>query len=275
MLADLNRPRAADSAMQDLFEADTAQSSAFWNFRSALYHYMSDYPAALKAARRAREIAPNESAGLRSEIASLAAIGDTAAVENLLSAASAQEGSKAFFDFAGDVYFSTAQELIAHGHPVAGAKVMARTIEWFDHRTPKELENQGIAFRAVLAYLTVNRIDDATRLMDVLYRDHPDDFRYMGTMGRLAAMRGDTAAALGMERKLAAFESGKFSGSPVFERAQIMIQLGRREDAAALVAEAFSQGVGFGSYRSRIHTFSNFMKLRGYPPFEALLKPGG
>lgn len=278
MLADLNRPHAADSAMEKIFAHDSTVKNnvAFWYIRSVLSHYSGDYRRALEAARHARSIAPNEIAGLRAELWTLAAMGDTANIEKLLVTVSAAARNRgAFFDFAGDLYLSTAQELTGHGHAAAGRKVLTRALEWFDGRTPKELENQSVAYRAALAYMVAGRLDDAHRLMKGLHNQYPEDFRYMGSWGRLAAMRGDTATALSLDRQLAELPSEKFSGSPTFERAQIMAQLGRRDETVALLAEAFSQGVGFVSYRARVHTFNNFVGMRGYPPFEALLRPAG
>lgn len=277
ILADLNRPHAADSALVSHLATDSTLNNAlnFWVFRAALFHYMKDYKSGLAAAQRARQIAPSDLAGLRAELVALAALGDTAAVSRRLDVVAVGNRNRSWFDFAGDLYLMTGQELTAHGYSAAGKATSQKAVDWFDKRTPEDWKNPNIAFRGALAYLANGRIADAERILSDLMHKYPDDRRYVGTYGRLLAVKGDTAGALGIEKKLALLPSEKFGGTPAFERAQISAELGRKDEAVALLQEAFGQGIGFASYRTRLHSFSNFARMKGYPPFDLLITPQG
>ena len=48
--------------------------------------------------------------------------------------------------------------------------------------------------------------------------------------------------------------------------------LGEREQAVALLREAFSQGLQHGL---QLHLTTDFDALRDYPPFQELLRPRG
>ncbi len=277
ILADLNRPYAADSALASSLAADSTLDTTlgFWMWRAALYHYMKEYKKGLDAAQRVRELAPSDIGGLRAELVSLAAIGDTANIARRLDMVAVATRNRTWFDFAGDLYLTTGQELIAHGYTAAGKNVMAKAVAWFDKRTPEDWKNPHIAFRGALAYLAARRIDDSEKILVSLMKQYPLDGRYVGTFGRVLALKGDTAGAVRIANKLAQLPGEKFGGTPAFERAQISAELGRKDEAVSLLQEAFSQGIGFASYRGRLHSFENFARIRGYPPFDALLVPEG
>jgi hypothetical protein len=96
---------------------------------------------------------------------------------------------------------------------------------------------------------------------------------FRGLQGRLLAVAGDTAGAGRVDAQLAAMGSD-LGGSNTLERAFIAAGLGHRERAVALLQEAFSQGLSF-NLRWRLHWFTDTRDLRGYPPFDALVKPQG
>ncbi len=62
-------------------------------------------------------------------------------------------------------------------------------------------------------------------------------------------------------------------GAEILARAHIAAGLGRREQAVALLQEASARGrFGLGSSHA-FHADLLLAPLRGYPPFDALLKP--
>ena len=276
-LVDLNRPYASDSAMEGFLAADSTigKTLNFWIWRATVYHYVRDYRKGLEAARKARLIAPSDLAGMRAELIALAALGDSVAIARSLGMVAVATRNRSWFDFAGDLYLMTAQELNAHGFASQGRAVQAKALEWFDTRTKEDWKNPNVAFRGAIGYLAANRIADAERILLVLMKERPEDRRYLGTYGRLLAQKGDTAGAVRIAAEIAEVPSAKFGGTPAFERAQIAAELGRKDETVALLQEAFSQGVGFVSYRSRLHVFPNFARMKGYPPFEALITPQG
>jgi hypothetical protein len=66
----------------------------------------------------------------------------------------------------------------------------------------------------------------------------------------------------------------RLGGSNTLERAFIAANLGRREEAVALLRDAFAEGEGF-FIRWRLHWFTDTRPLLGYPPFDRLLQPEG
>jgi tetratricopeptide (TPR) repeat protein len=241
--------------------------------RSALYHYTREYQKSLEAAQHARNIAPSDLGALRAELIALAALGDTASVARRLEMVAAGTRNRSWFDFAGDLYLMTGQELTAHGFHAAGKAAAQKALAWFDTRTVEDWKNPNVAFRGAIGYLSNNRVSDAERILLDLLKKYPNDRRYIGTYGRLLAHKGDTIGALRISKRLAELPSEKFSGTPSFERAQISAEMGRKDETVALLQEAFGQGVGFVSYRSRIHAFDNFVRMTNYPPLKLLLTP--
>ncbi len=273
MLLDMNRPYGADSAFTDVLKSDSSLTlvPAFWLARAGVYHYIGDYQNALDAANHARKLAPSDIRAFRPALNALAAMGDTAAFQKILEQAAA--ASSPFYGI-GDLYLEAGQELIAHGHPALGAKTLKLAADWFDARTPQQLATATVGPRAALAYVDENRLDDAERLLKPHVSLIDPDVRFLGLLGRIAAIRGDTILAMRYSQQLAALPAEKLSGVPTFERAQIAAELNQRAEAVSFLRDAFSQGVVF-NYRARMHVLRHFMRMKDYPPFKALITPQG
>jgi zinc-ribbon domain len=102
--------------------------------------------------------------------------------------------------------------------------------------------------------------------------EHPDDIDYQGCLGALAARRGDRDEALRISGELAAIDRRFLFGSHTFWRSRITALLGEKEQAVALLKEAFSQGLSYGVF---LHRDINLEPLWDYPPFKELLRPKG
>ncbi len=61
-------------------------------------------------------------------------------------------------------------------------------------------------------------------------------------------------------------------GANTYWRARIAALLGERERAVSLLRDGFAQGRSYGAY---LHAEYDLEPLRGYPPFEELLRPKG
>ena len=92
----------------------------------------------------------------------------------------------------------------------------------------------------------------------------------LGRLGVAAAARGDRRGA---ERVLTRILSVPAkNGRRLYARARIYARLGDRDRAMALLREAFAQGMDYGMH---LHTECAFEPLRGYPPYEELIRPKG
>jgi len=94
----------------------------------------------------------------------------------------------------------------------------------------------------------------------------------LGTLGAIAARRGDSAAATRYSGELARLDIPYLRGDHTAWRARIAAVLGGRDEAVQLLRRALSEGVGYGLW---IHTDMDLESLRGYAPFEEMVRPKG
>jgi len=83
---------------------------------------------------------------------------------------------------------------------------------------------------------------------------------------------GDTAAAKRISGELAAVRLPYQKATATYWRAAIAAQLGDKEGAVELLRQAIREGQGVGT---EVHRLTEFQLLRGYPPFEEILRPKG
>jgi hypothetical protein len=96
------------------------------------------------------------------------------------------------------------------------------------------------------------------------------DIMARGRMGSSAALRGDTAAARRISDELSRITRPYTFGEPSYWRAAIAASLGEKETAVRLLTEALARG---DRKMPEIHRVEEFQSLRGFEPFEALLRP--
>jgi serine/threonine-protein kinase len=280
LLLDLNRPREALRFLrragpvrdvQGRLELPTS-SPFYWVTLADVHHYLGDYAAARDAAARLRELRPDGLGSVRYQLHAAAALGDSAAVEALLNAARTMPAQPSSYNFFGDLALQTGQELEAHGYPAFGKEVARRALRWFESRSPNET-TWRVRFRHALALHECGDQRRALEILGPLLTLDSSSVLFIGLHGRLAAALGDTTKAQRIDASLAAM-GNHIGGGNTLERAFVAANLGQRERAVALLEEALAQGVGF-PIRWRLHWFTDFRSLRGYPPFVKLLEPQG
>jgi hypothetical protein len=103
--------------------------------------------------------------------------------------------------------------------------------------------------------------------------------RFHGRLGVIAARRGDRAGAERIAEELRQIDRPYLYGESLYSRAMIAASLGDKAAAVQLLREAIAQGLGIGveweGYAVLLHRAPEMAPLRGYPPFEELLKPTG
>jgi predicted Zn-dependent protease len=172
----------------------------------------------------------------------------------------------------GDVMVDAARELRAHGHRPSSIEMAGRAAEWYRSR-PAEVV-QAIEYRLGLAralYLA-ERWDEARATFAVLARDVPDTIEFAGRLGVIAARQGDEVTARAMLADLRQRRSEGDSGEPSYAAAGIAALLDERNEAVALLREAFARGLAHGF---RVHTETALEPLLDYPPFVELVRPKG
>jgi hypothetical protein len=126
------------------------------------------------------------------------------------------------------------------------------------------------------------RHEAVTPHIERLARRDTSDVLLTGRRGALAARRSDTTLARAMDARLASLQPRNRNGSHTLWRARIAALSGKRDLAVRLLAQALDEGATihhYGWYVPRqggafgARWDPDFAPLRGYPPFEALLRP--
>ena len=266
-----DRPREALAVMQgrDAGRGWFAAHSAMyvWDLAEA-HHLLGDYGVELREAERARRRAPRSLATAWFQLRALAALGRVDEVRALLPEL---ESLTPDFRDAGDVLLETSRELRAHGHRAAAREVATRAGEWYRRRAAAGADSVGALQGLREALYLAESWGDAQRLSERLRARDTAAVAEWGWLGVVAARRGDTATAIHADSVIAHRAWPFAQGGPAVSRADLAALLGRREEAVALLARALAEG----ALVSAVHTDPDLESLRGYPPFEALLKPKG
>ena len=181
----------------------------------------------------------------------------------------------------GYVMLSAAEELRAHGHREASLKMASRAVDWYRSRVGEEARKEDMRTGLGDALYRAERWEEANAVFASLAAEHPDNVVYKGLLGTLAARRGDRAKAQRIAEELRRIENPYLTGDQTFRSARIIAVLGDKERAVALLREAIAQGGGFGDEAEQYNfgfTYGHSMDLealRGYPPFEELIRPKG
>jgi hypothetical protein len=89
----------------------------------------------------------------------------------------------------------------------------------------------------------------------------------------VAALRGDRATALRISDELGRLKRPYLFGVNTYERFRIAAQLGEKERAVDLLRTAMAQGFILSWESTGLHQEPLFESLRGYPPFEEVVRP--
>ncbi|UCF20945.1 MAG: hypothetical protein JSU87_05985 [Gemmatimonadota bacterium] len=280
---DANRPQESLDALAK-FDLDWANIRGwwlYWHWPSQAHHMLGDYRRELKAARRARRQYPDLQPALAFEVQALAALGRVAELNERL-----DEGlmltPQWLFTYSYTLR-TAAAELRAHGHPEAAADVLQRAVDWRRAQPLGEDMDPFTRYEFAQTLYLAGRWDEARSLFEDMTVDLPYSVRYkgaipcrinyLGYLGALAARRGDREEALRISSELDSLEVHPVTSLPrPVWRASIAALLGEKERAVALLLEAFSNGLYYGTW---LHADPDFQSLHDYPPFQDLLRPKG
>ena len=168
-----------------------------------------------------------------------------------------------------------ATELAVHGHPRAAMAIAESLLAQL------ELARDEYGSRAsdiVWANRLLGRQEREREALERIVQSDADTLTRLQAQARIAVLLGDTAGGRRIDSVLAEHSDRPLSSPRVREaqiltRAHIAAGFGRREQAVALLRLA--------SARAELHLGSSHVfhqdllltPLRGYPPFDALLKP--
>jgi hypothetical protein len=265
-----NQPRAAREVMlgmdpeRDLGWRHSPEEvwPRYWSRLAITWHETGEFQSELAITDRWRDSAAAEWREIRGR--ALAALGPGQELRKLLAT-----GDTALESFASE-WLGISAELAAHGH-TRTATAMAESV-----LTRLELEpDTGWVLRSLLEVdRLLGRPEHELSVLQRIAGNGADSLDGLDLRARIALLSGDTAQVERISSGLAEWSSLPLMGpslrsSLIRVRARMAAGLGRREEAVELLRTPR----GIGSSSAEYHIDPLLAPLRGYPPFEALLKP--
>jgi tetratricopeptide (TPR) repeat protein len=254
---------------QDDKERYYARSTGHWlieNLAKA-YHMLGQYNKELEEVREAQKYFRDNLTVKANEVRALAALGKTDEIAGTVEESLASTSTTGTV---GKVMLVAAAELRAHGMKDRSLVYAQKAVQWYRDKAAGDTASEARLNYLAGALYAAERWEEARTIFKELCSKSPENPDYLGRLGTLAARLGDRKEALRISEKLKVFNRPFLFGSPSFFRACIASILGEREQAIALLREAFAQGLPF--YIS-IHRNLDFEPLWNYAPFKEILKP--
>ena len=268
----VNRPNEAVSLLKEIH---VARSAAAWddygNHLAQALHYAGRYDEELTETRRRRAARPTLIRAMEDEARVVAAIGKTSDIERLareIAVVPPQAGRNA-----ATVLLVFATELEVHDHPKEASTVYRRVIELGTTGEPDVRGTMTTRYAVGRSFYRIGELERADVIFDSLVAERPNNVSYLAYKGLVAARRGDTVAAerVSAELERLGVKIPFVRGLQSTARARIAALLGRKEEAVRLLR----QGIGEGQWMNEIHLHPELLRLRGYSPFDALIRPAG
>jgi serine/threonine-protein kinase len=254
------------------------------------YHMLGRHRDELEEARAVRSYYRHQPDALKLEVQALAALGRGdevwASIDEAIHLGSEEQRA------AEDLIEVAAGELYAHGHREIALEVLGRAIEWYETR-PEITDTTGYSYSDAFfgtpevgqivavrrKYGTVlymaGRLDEAEAVFDIIEIPprSEDEFECSLNRARIAARRGNRAAAMRLSACLWDTDKKLFMIDRVYQEAVLLAILGEKDEAVRLLR---IRAAGFwGSQHMGRHRDFNLLPLRGYQPFEELIAPRG
>lgn len=266
----LNRPRETLELYETLDPYGPLMRAypPFWGSMTQAYHMLGTHERELEEARRGRRQFPMSVLPRLYELRAVAALGRTAEVERLVT--ELDDLPPQPDPTPGRVMQITAMELRAHGDPETSRRILERSLSWFQSRNSSEADRHRRSVATSLYLL--EDWDAAERMFASLAADSPDQPDFLGSLGVIAARRGDAERALEMARRLTALDAPHSRGRPALWRARIAAWLGNSEQAVDLLRRALEDG---SSALPLFHNDPDLEPLWDYASFRELLTPRG
>lgn len=265
----LNRPQEGIEALQTI---DTSRVligwTQYWERLTSARHMLGDHDEELKEILEARAIYPNSPLLIFAEARVRAALGDLDGIHQLTDDA-IRLGVQPGWTLGGLLRVA-GEELIAHGKVDAGQETLARAINWYQNRPPRELE--AVSHSLASTFLSAGRVDEAIVLLEPLQQKYPDRLFILGALGVARALQGDRAEAERISAQLEGIDVPYTFGSVSALQAQIAAALGNKDQAIVFLRRAFSEGTSMDDW---IHREPAFRSLVDHRPFRKLLQPIG
>jgi TolB-like protein/tetratricopeptide (TPR) repeat protein len=249
------------------------RGGAYFSNLTQMLHLLGEHERELLEVRRGERLHPEISWLRDREAYAFAALGRLDEMEGVVK----ERLSLANAGQRGQLLLSLGLELRAHGHREASATMLARALGALQGCSPEEARTEETRAELALLFRLAGRWDEAHAIDEQLAREAPVDTERAlvraGDLGVLAALRGHRGEALRISDELSRIARPFLFGVHNYERARIAAQLGEKDRAVDLMRTAMGQGFFLSSESNGLPLEPSFDTLRGYPPFEELVKP--
>ncbi len=230
-------------------------------------HLLGRHDEELRVATIARELFPTSSISRTDELVALAALGRIddlrKAVDNTLTIAGGSSTAPA------SSMRAAAEELRAHGHRAESIELAKRSVAWHRNRPADFLTVAANRFSLAQSLYDAEEWTEAGAMVTALNTEQPGRSAYVGLAGAIAARMGDRGSAMKHAVALGQLASEP-DGLVELRRAQLAALVGQKEQAVELLRDAFARGLYMSLF---VHRQMDFESLRGYAPFDELMKP--
>ncbi len=267
-----NQPRLAASVLERL-DPERGWIPAwtpYWRRLTEAYHMLGDHGRELDAARRGRAQHPEAISTLLFEARAHAALGDLASVDRCVNEAAALPRDR--FADVGDVFVEVARELCAHGHPLAGASVIARALDWYADQRSDHAESIRARVARGRAFCDAGHWHEARDLFESPSDEQTQDVTLIGYRGVVAAHLHDASSADAALAKLRSMTGSLRLGRHLAWCARIAAVVGDRDGAINHLRGALARGYCHGI---ELHADPELRSLNGHAGFEEILRPKG
>ena len=262
-----NQPRAAREILRG-FDPPKEHLPRYWSLMAITHHTLGEYRSELDITDRWRDSTGWDWQATRGR--ALAALGREQEVLELYG-----KIAGASVDAVAERLLEMATELAVHGHTRTATIVAESLLARLELETNMEGDR---ASSIAWANRLLGRAEQERNALEQITRSDADTLTRLAAEARIAVLTADSNRAARTDSILAEQSDRPLSkawvrGDRILTRAHIAAGFGRREEAVALLREANHRGIlGLGSAHA-FHRDLLLAQLRGYPPFEALLKP--
>lgn len=266
----VNRPDDAITYLRRIrVERSAVDWSSYGTRLASAFHMTGRFDEELVEARKRRAQAPRSLRAIEDEARALAALGRVAevdlAMETVLTLPPDPKRG------VGTVIYQTALEFRSHGHEAAAIPLFHRAAEWARSQSTASLVKYGEWDLLPRALYHCGDHATTDSMFRALSAARPLDATALGWVGANAAHRGEVHEAERISQLLATFSAPRMRGTNTIWRARIAAALGHKDEAVRLTRQAIAEGTVFLT----IHLLMEMQSLRGYPPYEALVRPIG
>lgn len=254
----------------------------YWVELTVAHHLLGQHQRELELANRARRRHPDDPLAALLEIRALAALGRQEDVARLCDEAVAMPGSAR--PLPGALLREAALELRAHGSPDAAQALVDRAVDWYRERSEPSAPPRSRRDLARTLY-HAGRLEEARTIFEELAEASDDIVQPVGYhhgqlqahldqgyLAVIAQIEGDEETAARWCAWLEALDRPFLYGAQWFWLAAVSALRGEKNEATRLLGRAFADGLPREIF---LHTDPHLARLRGHPPFEALMRPRG